>query len=742
MKLIFSTLLFIFFCLNISALEIRFDGLEKLNLNDIQSITPSEDISKLDLNKSEIDNIIKDLYRNDLIYDASLTIVNDKAIIEIIESKIIENIYINGNLSLKNELIIGNLNSKINNPLIKKNISDDISLVKKIYSSLGYTNADINITSESYSKDRVNLIFNISEGKISKIVDIKFIGNKFFSDRYLNNIISSDVKSFFNIFSKGSNFDSSFFEFDKNKIISAYKEYGFFNINATYEINNLSNGNYNLTFFIIENNRLSIQDVNYTYLSSEISEIFQKHEEIFLKSLSKENNFYNLKVIQKHLSNLNKTLDNENLQNHNFKFLLSSIDDLYTLNIIEEKLDPIFVNKINITGNSITKDITIRSQINLEPGDFYNPYKIDSFKKDLNNLKFINKTEVSTEINDNLVDVLIKVDENKKTGNVLLGGSFSGDTGFGLGLGIKDINLLGSGNEIDAKLDFNSEQALFTINYVQYPFSKTNLKNNYSLFNSEKDLSNSYGYKVDEYGFGYGLTYDYSKNISISTGFKISKYRGHSGSNSKTVITDNIGDRDHLKINSTLLYDSTNDIWYPTNGAKNSISFTFNPENISDDPYYKLILSSEFYKKRSVNDNFFFLSNKVGLADSLSGNLNTVNGFGLGGMNFKGFDYRGIGPFNGNIYLGGNKYFTSTIGYGGSFIFDSKDNINVKLYTTTGSIWDSDYSNNDSFETRTSVGISFDIMSVIPISLTYAIPIDKKSSDKTREFNFSIGTSF
>ena len=175
---------------------------------------------------------------------------------------------------------------------------------------------------------------------------------------------------------------------------------------------------------------------------------------------------------------------------------------------------------------------------------------------------------------------------------------------------------------------------------------------------------------------------------------------------------------------------------------KNKISFALNPENISDDPYYKLILSSNFYKKRSVNQNFFFLSNKIGLAESLSGNLNTINVFGLGGMNFKGFDYRGIGPFDGNIYLGGNKYFTSTIGYGGSFLFDAKDNINVKAFVTTGSIWDSDYSNDDAFDTRTSVGFSLDVMSIIPISITYAVPIDKKSSDKTRNFNFNIGTSF
>ena len=109
-------------------------------------------------------------------------------------------------------------------------------------------------------------------------------------------------------------------------------------------------------------------------------------------------------------------------------------------------------------------------------------------------------------------------------------------------------------------------------------------------------------------------------------------------------------------------------------------------------------------------------------------------------MNFKGFDYKGIGPFSDNIYLGGNKYFT-TIGYGGTFLFDKKDNVNFKLFATTGSIWDSDYSNND-FKLRSSMGLSIDFMSVIPISISYAVPIQKELSDKSRNFNFTIGTSF
>ena len=141
--------------------------------------------------------------------------------------------------------------------------------------------------------------------------------------------------------------------------------------------------------------------------------------------------------------------------------------------------------------------------------------------------------------------------------------------------------------------------------------------------------------------------------------------------------------------------------------------------------------------------NYFFLNNNYGYAKALKSKLKTIDAFALGGLNFKGFDYRGIGPKLENIYLGGNKYFTTTIGYGSSFLFDQKDNINLKLFYTMGSIWDSDYASNDDFDLRSSAGISFDILTVAgPISLSYAMPIEKEQSDSSKEFNFSIGTSF
>ena len=175
----------------------------------------------------------------------------------------------------------------------------------------------------------------------------------------------------------------------------------------------------------------------------------------------------------------------------------------------------------------------------------------------------------------------------------------------------------------------------------------------------------------------------------------------------------------------------------------NKINFEISPTNISDDTYFKIKFNNDIYLGSDEKDSFFFISNRIGLADSFDNNLKTINAFSLGGLNFKGFDYRGVGPTRGSTYLGGNNFYTVTLGHGGQFLFDKKDNINFRSFITSGSIWGSDYTSNNDFKNRLSAGISIDILTaVFPISFSYAVPLQKEEDDKERRFNFTIGTSF
>ena len=160
--------------------------------------------------------------------------------------------------------------------------------------------------------------------------------------------------------------------------------------------------------------------------------------------------------------------------------------------------------------------------------------------------------------------------------------------------------------------------------------------------------------------------------------------------------------------------------------------------------YYRINYTNESYLEFQQSSNFIFNKNDFGLINKTNSNdkIKTIDTFSLGGNSFKGFDYRGIGPISSDYYLGGNKYFTSTFGYGSSFFLE-EDNISIKLFYSVGSLWGNDYSNDNSFKLRSSIGLSFDIMTpLLPITFSYAVPINKKSDDRIKNFNFSIGTSF
>jgi len=740
-KFILIYLINFFFFVNSSLFskELKFENIFKLNLDDIQYLTKI-DLSKNLYSETEINKIISDLYKSELIHNINYTTDDNFHIFFINESKIIEKIYFNGNISIKDEELISIIKSTNDSLLNKNNSLNDLKLITNLYINQGYENVNVSLSTEKVYEDKVNLIFNIYEGDTSKIIDINFFGNNFFSNRFLTNIIKSESKNLFSFISGGSNFNKDLFKFDRELIINSYKDKGFFDVEVNYQLNQVRNKNYELNFYIIENERVVISKIDFS--KDDLSQ-FPKIKEIFsdLTHNFDDNTFYYDKnYINKFIDESNQYLISNNINNFYFDYSLKFIDEENILKIENIKKEQKTINKINIFGNAITKDKTIRSKISFEPGDLFIENDLRNIKSKLSSLRYINDVKISSNDFNNSTDISIELDENKKTGSFLFGGSISGDTGLGAVFSIKDYNVLGTGNEINTSINYNDENTLFRIKYTQYPFSSNSIKNNYLIFNEDNDFTNSYGYKVQDQGFGYSLGFDYSKNTNLNFGFEYSNLRGHSASKQNNFVTENIGNFQNIIFRLAIDYDTTNDFLYPTNGMKNNFSIELSPDELSDDKYIKSAISNSIYFEQT-NQNFIFFVNNLGLAESFSGNLKTKNTYSLGGLNFRGFNYKGIGPFSDDIYLGGNKFFTSSIGYGSTFLFDKKDNIFIKLFATTGSVWDSDYSNND-FKLRSSLGISVDFLTLIPISISYAVPIQKEDSDKSRNFNFNLGTSF
>ena len=734
-----SIIIFLFFSFVFSisvSKNLDFEGLDRLTLDDIQNLT-TVDINKDNLLIDDINLIIKDLYQSDLISDVSYLQDNNNFVLTIIESNFINEIYINGNIKFKDDQIKLLLNSKVDDLLNKNTVLNDISTIRRFYQQKGY-DSQVNVSTEINSNGRINLIFSILENEPQRLTSLKFLGNYTFNDKFLYSLININISSRFNPFASGSNLDPSLFDFDRNKLLDFYKKKGFLDVNVKYSLNKLNKRNYELIFYISEGPRYAINDIQHNFDFEQESKINK-----FKKKL-KNNIFYDHDIINDHLIELQDIAYKLNRPFVEYYYDMNFTDQSIDLTIQEKLVNKKTINQIKIFGNSITKDDTIRSKLSSEPGDLYNPNIIIKDQSDLNRLPYINQVKIKNiQYDDDKIDLIYEINENVKTGNFLFGGSFSGDTGFGFGINLKDQNLLGTGNQLDTNLNFNAEKALFTIEYNTTPLNNANLRNSYKIYNQEDDLTSSFGYQTRSRGLGYDLQFRYNLKTFISGGIEYQFIEGYNPSTNDNFVTDSIGEFNNINFNFSINYNNTNNNIYPTNGFKNYLNLKLSPNQISDSPNYKLNYRNSIYYQLKNSKNFIFNTNSIGFADSLnSAKLNTTNAFALGGLNFNGFQFRGIGTTTNGVYLGGNKYFTSTIGYGSSFIFDDKDNINLKLFYTTGSLWDSDYST-DTFELRSSAGVSFDIMTAVgPLSLSYAIPIEKLPADKVRNFNFSLGTTF
>ena len=742
-----SLLIFIFLIDILYAKPIKYEGLKRLSFDDIQAITDYK-LDEDNFTNKTVNEIIKTFLNSNLFYDIELIEDNEYFLLKFTENYLIKNIYINNNVRLEDDSLLSVISSKSETFIDKNLILKDIKSLKNSYLSIDFKDVSISSKIENLNDSHVNLIFDINENKPFKIRYVNFIGNIHFSERYLRGIINSKPVKSFNFFTTGSNFNEALIQFDLKKLKNLYTENGYNNVKINYILSKYNN-DYVLKFIIEENDRSKVSNITIENPSDDKE--FNNYLNLTLKKLKSEisanNNFYDKSKFDKFLKRLNKKLLANNFEEIIYKYNLSSndmnsIDVSYLLN----KSEKFVINRITIYGNSITKDKTIRSRLSFQPGDIiYSKDFVNENKKTLNKERFINSSNiVLSNLNDDKVDVDIEITENKKTGNFFIAGGYDQDLGVGFSLGLSDDNILGSGNKIDSSLGFSSDSILFDIGVTQKPLFNPSLTFRYNIFNNENDYKDSFGYKSKTLGLGLGIKSFLNKNISNNISFRLSSNENYDSKNSGLSVTDNIGKFNKFSLMNNISNNTLNNEIYPTQGTLNSLNIEVAPEFFSDVNYYQVSVKNDFYIKQKNSDSNFFALSSIDIVDTLNGErLKTVDSLSLGGRNFKGFDFRGIGPKdNFSNYLGGKKRYTFSIGHTSTFLFDKKDNILFSNYFSVGSLWDNDYKKDD-HKLRASFTTAFDILTPIgPLTLSYSIPLEKEQNDKTNNVSFSIGTTF
>jgi len=693
-----------------------------------------------------INNLTKKIYDTDFFSDVKISYNQDILTITVSENSVVNFFYINGlkdkDLDEVNKIISLKENSIFSLSKLKK----DIESIKDYFKSIGYYTATIDPDVIKISNNQINLILNVDKKDSSKIKNIYFIGNKFFSSSQLADVISVSEDGWWKLFSS-SNLNEQQIEYDKQLLKDFYKSKGFFDVQIESVFAGVDNSkNFSLTFSINSGKKYRFGDI----------------------TIEASNSFYKEKDIEEIKKISNKLVKNENyssltvkkLNNQINSYLLSNKYSSFEINIQEnKKADEIIdvllkinqepkllINKINISGNLITEEKVIRDNLYITEGDNLNTQKI---KRSIDLLK---SKQYFSKIDYKLEDSVDK--KNNKDFNIFVKeqptGSISAGVGYGtngalVSTSISEKNFLGQGKYLNFTGDFSTQKITGELNFIDPNFKDSDRQLSTSLI-STKDNFNNTGYSNKSFGGKIGTGYEIYEDIFFRPNVSIQSDKLETESTASSLLRSRAGTTLTTAIGYGFSADFRDSRHNPSSG-----SLSYFDQNIatliSDVPAITTTVGTTYYKEL-INEKYIGsakvkISNSVSLDNSkdikISDRLYATQ------SDLRGFEQRGVGPVDGGDHVGGN--YLATLSLKSTFPNPIPDNFraNSYLFYDLGNVWGVDYSDiiSGSSKIRSSTGVALDIVSPLgPISFTYAIPISKASTDKEQRFLFNIGSSF
>jgi outer membrane protein insertion porin family len=722
--------------------KITIVGNSRVNSNTIESLIDKKTIN---VDSIYINNLTKKIYDTDFFSDVKISYNQDTLTVTVAENPIVNFFYINGvkdsDLDQINKILTLKENAIFSNSKLKK----DIELAKEFLTSSGYYRATIIPEVIKIDNNQINLIINIDKKEISKIKNIYFIGNKFFSNSQLLDVISSTEDGWWKLFSS-SPLSEQRIDYDKQLLKDFYKSKGFYDVQIESVFANIEkNDNFSLTFSINAGKKYKFGE-----FGIKTGNLSFKEEDIFeIKNISNKllkNEIYSPTIISK----LNKQATDylESKRYNNFEINIEEVkrnnEEIINIEIQLNDVKKTLISKINIQGNSITEEKVIRDNLLIAEGDYLNSSKV---KKSIDNIKskqLFSKVEHKIEDSDK---------KDSKNFNLIVKEQPTGSISAGIGYGsngglfeasINERNFLGQGINLNFTGRMSSEVVRGEFSYLNPNFINSNKELAASAYSEVDDYQNS-GYQNARTGARLATKYEIYEDIFFRPNIGIQHDNLEASSSASSLLRTRQGDFLTTSLGYNFSVDKRDSRFNPTSG-----SLFYLDQNIStffsDIPTVQTGIGSTFYKEL-LNDKFigsakfklanvFAFDNKdVKLSDRLFSSQNDL----------RGFEIRGVGPVDNGDHVGGNNLATLSLKSTFPNPIPETLRANSFIFFDIGNVWGADYSDliSGSSKVRSSTGVALDLMSPVgPLSFSYSIPISKASTDKEQRFLFNIGSSF
>ncbi|MFP3031313.1 MAG: outer membrane protein assembly factor BamA [Wolbachia sp.] len=763
MKKLFYILVVVF--ISFPALLIALETAEKVQVKDVKCIG-NERVSNQTIgfyiklkpgdyvNDDDIDSIIKDLYKTKLFASVNAYVDDEKnLVVKIQENPLINKIILKVNKLFNSKELLNNvIQSKSLTIFTETKLQSDLMNLVTTYRNNGKVGVKIECELEKLDSNRVNLIFKIKEGKTSKIKDIRFIGNKNFSENELEQAIkvhSNDIfsKLFRAMFKGGTRYSPQYLLINTELLDRFYSSKGYIqnNIQPIVEVNN--NNQIELTFLIDEEQQYLFGN-NEVNIETEIQDLSLKEE--ILDFITEENDkIFNRVKINNTVEKINKYLNEKG-------YIFAKVNPEYAQrdNVVDVtyKVLPgkkIYINQITIDGNDRTLDKVIRSKLSIAEGDAYNISEIQKSRKKLMSSDFFETVKVNSyTVNDNAVNLDLNVKE-KRTASLSLAGGMSFPGGAFVKTDFTDRNLFGSGKELSFALEKNKYSLSTNIEVVENNFNDSDTSLGVGVFYEKQDKPHT-SFDSCDMGFSTKLSYKIIENLtnSIRYSYKYNRIhmdnKGEKDNDISDIIKGQEGEHQISSVGYTLAYNKLDNLYTPKEGYLLRLS-----QDISGLGGNVNFLKSEFlsfytHPILSKIDDSIILRFKMAAGHVFSytdEDLNIGQHFFKGGNEIRGFDLSGIGPRTNDknkSSLGGKTYFnlTQQVDFPLPKLYDYAG-IKGSLFVDYATLFGLDDKNekykdpyNDSKLIRVSPGFGFSMPSPFGrLRLDFGFPLVKESYD-------------
>ena len=728
------------------------------------TIRPGEDFGA-----GDIDDSIRQLFNTGLFADIRVRQDGNALVVDVIEQAIVNQVLFRGNRKLSDADLAQVAQTGPRGSFDGVTVEGDVAAIERAYDQIGRNGATVSSRVETVEDGRVNVIFDVDEGDRTKIGSITFVGNSAFSDRRLRGVINTKRSSILSFLNRRDVYDEDRSGADEELLRRFYFNRGYadFQIVSTVADFDPNENEYAITVTVDEGERYTFGDIN---VDSTVPGL--DGEDLRRQLSTRSGAVYSAEKVEDTLIALS-----DEVANRGFAFAevnpRGSRDFANRTIAVDYVIDQgprVFVERIEIRGNTRTRDYVVRREFDISEGDAFNRILVRRAQRRLEALNFFQKVNIRTVPGSDPDRIILVVEvEDQSTGEFGVGAGFqqAGDSGSGrptFDLSVTERNLLGRGQFVRGSVSGSSEDRKYAFSFTEPYFLGRRLAAGFDISKEDAKFDD---YDYEELAGTVRLTAPLTDKLSL-TGFYAYKREEYDINNpsevSPILLRDALLNDEYVTSSGgyALTYNSLDNRQDPREGLY--AEFRQEVAGLGGDAQWlKSTANVRYY--RPLNEEFDI----IGLVRAGAGNvvnfsddsLRTFDHFFVGPTRLRGFKSRGIGPRDASSNVDGT---SASLG-GTNFVNASAEvtfpmplipeelGLRGALFADAASIWDYRGTRvvngvpivveNDDFDLRASVGVSILWASPFgPLRLDYAEPVRKLDGDVVQNFNFGISSRF